>query len=231
MPALKPGEDPRRVLRRHRERGPAHLFTFDELAEAAIESPATTRSRLRTTTDARTAALYITEALAKRSIQLTDVEAVQALAGAATPEEWQKRWPRFDLYRCGFPSCPAIILVPGLCEAHGTRPFAKVVGDHFVIWTGREYTEMCRVVFGVVDAGAVEHVDRNSWNCHPDNLIAPTDVRGRSSRRHRWSYGYRELANLFDVSEDGVRQAVSRGLFDPASLSSLVNFWRRRQKH
>jgi hypothetical protein len=232
MPALKPRENPRKVFKqRHRERGPSRLFTFDDLAVAAVEAPSTTRSKLRTTTDARTAALYITEALTRRSQRLTDEEAVHALAGTATLKEWRARWPRFDLYRCGFPSCVATMLEPGLCTPHGGsfQPFAKIEGDHFVLWTGREYTPICRVIFGVIGSGAVEHVDQNAWNNHPDNLAVPADVHVRSARRNRWSYGYRELADLFDLSEDGTRQAASRGLFTPSSLDSVTSFWWLRQ--
>lgn len=233
MPILKPGENPRKVFKtKHRERGPSRFFTFDDLAEAAVESPATTRTRLRTTTDARTAALYITEALARRSKKLTDDEVVEALSGVATAAEWRGRWPRFDLHRCGFPNCVAVTLESGLCDQHGgsPEPFAKIVGDHFVLWTGREYTPICRVIFGVIGSGAVEHIDQNPWNNHPDNLMVPADVHARSSRRNRWSYGYRELSDLFGLSEDGTRQAASRGLFNPASLDSVASFWWLRHK-
>lgn len=232
MPILKQGENPRKVFRqRHRERGPSRLFTFDDLAVAADEAPATTRSRLRTTTDARTAARYIIEALARRSVRLTDVEAVQALHGAATLKQWQNRWPRFDLFSCGFPACTATMLEPGLCDQHGgsMQPFAKIVDDHFMLWTGREYTPLCRVIFGVISGGAVEHVDQNPWNNHPDNLAVPAEASVRSARRNRWSYGYRELADLFDLSEDGTRQAASRRQFNPASLDSVTSFWWLRQ--
>lgn len=230
MPILKRGENPRKVFRqRHRERGPSRLFTFDDLAVAADESPATTRSRLRTTTDARTAARYIVDALARRSVLLTDEQAVETLQ--TTLKHWRARWPRFDLYQCGFPSCKATMLQPGLCEQHGgsLQPFAKIVDDHFMIWTGREYTPLCRVIFGVIGGGAVEHIDQNPWNYHPDNLAVPADGNVRSARRNRWSYGYRELADLFDLSENGTRQAVSRGLFEPASLDSITSFWWLRQ--
>jgi len=232
MPILKPGENPRKVFRqRHRERGPSRLFTFDDLADAANEAPSTTRSKLRTSTDARTAALYIVEALTRRSQKLTDEEAVQALAGAATLKEWRGRWPRFDLYRCGFPNCTVTLLEPSLCAEHGGpfQPFARINGDHFEFWTGREYTPICRIIFGIIGSGAVEHVDQNAWNNHPDNLAVPADVHVRSSRRSRWSYGYRELADLFGLSEDGARQAVSRGIVNPASLDSVTSFWWLRQ--
>jgi len=233
MPTLKPGENPRKVFKqRHRERGPARLFTFDDLAAAALEAPSTTRKKLRTTTDARTAARYIMDVLARSSARLSDEQAVQALGRYATPETWRARWPRFDLYRCGFPDCVEVTLLePGLCMKHGgpLRPFAKIEEDHFMIWTGHEYTPICRMIFGVVGSGAVEHVDKNSWNNHPDNLAVPADVRVRSARRNRWSYGYAELGKLFELSEDGTRQAVSRGLFDPASLDSVTSFWLLRQ--
>jgi hypothetical protein len=232
MKPFKPGSDPRKVFKgEHRERKPTRLFTFDDLATAAVEAPATTRKKLRTTTNARTVALYIVDALARGSVRLSDEEAVQALAGAATLKEWRGRWPRFDLYRCGYPDCVNTLLDAGLCVSHGgsARPTVKIEGDHFVMWTGRAYTPICRVIFGVIDSGAVEHIDQNSWNNHPDNLIAPADVHVRSTRRNRWSYGYAELGDLFGLSVDGTRQAASRGLFDPASLDSVTSFWFLRQ--
>lgn len=232
MPTLKPNENPRKTFgQRHRERGPCRLFTFDDLAAAADEAPSTTRKKLRTTTDARTAALYVVEALTRRSMKLTDEEVVQALRGEATLKEWRGRWPRFDLYRCGFPGCETALLEPSLCDQHGgpLQPFAKINGDHFMVWTGREYTPICCVVFGVIGSGAVEHIDRNSWNNHPDNLAIPADVHVRSSRRNRWSYGYRELSDLFGLSEDGTRQLASRGQFNPASLDSITSYWWLRQ--
>lgn len=232
MATLKPGTNPRKQFKHeHRERGPIRLFTFDDLAAAAIESPATTRKKLRTTTDARTAALYVIDALSRGSVRLSDEEIPHALNDRATLKEWRARWPRFDLYRCGFPGCAITLLESGLCGSHGgpTRPIAKIDGDHFMIWTGREYTEICRMIFGVIGAGAVEHIDRNPWNNHPDNLMVPADVRVRSARRNRWSYGYSELADLFGLSEDGTRQAASRGLFDPASLDSVTSYWLLRQ--
>ncbi len=233
MPALKPGENPRKLFRHHhRERGQTRLFTLSDLASAAHEAPATTRSRLRTTTDARTAALYIIDALARRSEKLSDEEVVQTLKNV-TLVEWHRRWPRFDLYRCGFPDCTNTMVEPGLCPRHGgsIRPLVMIDGDHFVMWTGREYVEICHVIFGVSSTTPVEHLDRNTWNSHPDNLAAPADRRVRVRQRHRWSYGYRELGNLFGLSETGVRQAASRGILDPSSLRNICSFWALKHGH
>jgi hypothetical protein len=233
MPAFKPGENPRKLFRHHhRERGQTRLFTLSDLAGAANEAPATTRSRLRTTTDARTAALYIIDALARRSEKLSDEEAVQTIKNV-TLVEWRRRWPRFDLYRCGFPDCASTMAEPGLCPSHGgsIRPLVMIDGDHFVMWTGREYTEICHVIFGVAGTTPVEHLDRNTWNSHPDNLAAPTDRRVRVRQRRRWSYGYRELGDLFGLSETGVRQAASRGILDPSSLRNICMFWALKHGH
>lgn len=41
----------------------------------------------------------------------------------------------------------------------------------------------------------------------------------------RFAYTYADLAVLFGMTEGAVRQAVSRGKFDPRSLSSLFHFW------
>lgn len=52
---------------------------------------------------------------------------------------------------------------------------------------------------------------------------------GREKARARlWAYGYADLALLFGMSENAVRQAVKRGAFDPASLESVVDFSNKR---
>jgi hypothetical protein len=50
-------------------------------------------------------------------------------------------------------------------------------------------------------------------------------------RRHRergpkrFVFTYADLADLFGMTEGAVRQAVSRGKFDPHNLHSLCHFW------
>lgn len=52
---------------------------------------------------------------------------------------------------------------------------------------------------------------------------------GREKPRAKlWAYGYAELALLFGMTENAVRQAVNRGAFDPASLADVVDFANRR---
>lgn len=95
--------------------------------------------------------------------------------------------------------------------------------DHFMLRIGSRYLPICHTMLGMGHGGRIGHLDGNTWNSHPDNLaIVEGDAH---KRRNRWSYGYRELADLFGLSEDGTRQAVSRGQFNPASLDSITSFW------
>lgn len=43
----------------------------------------------------------------------------------------------------------------------------------------------------------------------------------------RFCYTYQDLAVLFDMKPEAVRQAASRGRFDPSSLQSIVSFCAR----
>lgn len=229
MRKLRPGDNPRKVFSKsHRERGPAKLFTFDDLAAAAVEAPATTRSRLRTSTDARQAALYIINALARRSTKLVD-DAAAASVGLSLVQ-WRQRWPRFELFGCGFPDCKKSLLQPGLCQDHGgpLRPFALVDDDHVMLWTGSEYTPICHVMLNVPDTQRVEHLDGNTWNNRPMNLRGPEDI--VAAQRTRWSYGYAELASLFGLSEASTRKAVSRGAVRPNMLKDVHAFATLRER-
>jgi len=228
--AIPKKTDPRRFFRSHRERGPRRFFTFADIAIAADEALTTTRSNLRCTDDARTVAIYITNALVRRSRKLTDEELV-AVLGQDTLPAWQARWPRFDLYSCGMPSCTDVLLEPGLCGQHGgpSQPLVVLHDNHFALRVGREYIPICHLVLGATTRDfAARHRDGNSWNSRPDNL-EPAEHAPRLNRA-QWSYGYRELADLFGLSEDGTRQAVSRGSFNPRSLSSITSFWFLRNK-
>ena len=41
-----------------------------------------------------------------------------------------------------------------------------------------------------------------------------------------WAFGYADLAQLFQVSEGAVRQAVHDGRLDPSNLKALCESWR-----
>lgn len=151
------------------------------------------------------------------------------LRGQGTVSAWKRRWPRFDVYRCGAAACREVLLEPGYCRDHGSeRPLITLSDDdHFLVWLGRRYVPICQVIFGSNHPVQVHHVDDNTWNSHPDNLVL-FDGSTIRTKRTQWSYGYRELGNLFGLSEEAVRQAASRGTLDPASLSNICSFWTLR---
>jgi hypothetical protein len=214
------GTDPRDHFRRHRERGPGQFrFTFADVADAADQALDTTRTRLRLDDDVRDVALYVGRALAQRSRKLKPREIASALKREA--RNWRLRWPRFDLYWCGVPSCKTLALEPGLCATHGGPrfPAVSIQDGYFVLRVGNRYEPFHRFVVGTRQ---VRHLDGNLWNNRAENL---EPVRSPTFKRLQWSYGYRELAELFVVSEDGVRQAVARKVLDPASLESICCFW------
>jgi len=222
--------DPRRFFKKHhRERGPGRFqFTYAEIAEASDQALNTVRSTLRLGRTPREVSLYVARALAGRSTQLDADEVAKLLGDAVEIERWATRWPRFDLYHCGVAGCASVLLEPGLCVSHGgsPRPFAVLRENHFMVWIGRSYEPLCHVVLGAPRHIQVCHRDGNTWNNRHDNLeIAGCPVGLAPSRRKRWTYGYTELADLFGLTEDGVRQAVARKILDPSSLESVCCFW------
>jgi hypothetical protein len=214
------GTDPRTFLRRHRERGPGQFrFTFADVAEAADQTAHTARTRLRLGDDAREVALYVGRALGLRSRKLTNREIATTLKRSA--RHWRLRWPRFDLYWCGVPSCKTINLQPGLCTTHGGPrfPTVSIQDGYFVLRAGGRYEPFHRFVIGTRNA---RHIDGNRWNNRVENLEPQY---ASTFKRLEWEYGYRELADLFAITEDGVRQAVARDVLDPGSLESICSFW------
>lgn len=201
-----------------------------DVAEAAQQSPNTVRSVLSLkASGVRDVAFYITHALTVNSTPL-DRDEINALFGDEV-ERWNHRWPRFDLYHCGARGCHQILVAPGLCPAHGgpVRPTVTIREDHFMVWVGRQYEPICRLILGCPHDLKVCHCDGNPWNSHHDNLMVDGWPTGAvPSRRKRWTYDYGKLAALLGTSEDGVRQLVSRGALDPGSLESLCSLYVKR---
>jgi len=203
-------------------RGPGRFkFGYADIAAACGRALDTVRTDLRLDARVEAVAVYVIRALGQRAHKLTEAEAV-AVFGCA-PAAWAARTPRFDVYRCAIEECPALLLEPTVCGQHGgsRQPFAIIGRDHIQLRLAGEYLPLCRVVVGA-RADRVDHADSNSWNCAPDNLTA---VGLRQGGRRTWSFGYPELAALLDMSEDAVRQAVTRGALNPGSLASVCSFW------
>lgn len=210
----------RQPARRLSQRGPGRFrFGYREVAQACARALHTVRSDLRLDAPIEVVATYVAKAIGQRAVKLTDAEVAKALG--CNLAAWQARQPRVEVYRCPFPDCMALLLEPGLCGDHGgsRRPFAALGTDHIFVRIGDGYQPLCHAVVG---GERVEHIDGNSWNCAIDNLQTP-------HTRRVWSYTYADLATLFGMSEDAVRQAASRKLLDPASLSSVCSLWALRQ--
>lgn len=167
----------------------------------------------------------------REPIPKLNAEEFVALRGRGSVEAWKRRWPKFDVFRCAAIDCREVLLERGLCQTHGGDRALVALSDddHFMVWLGR-YVPICQMIFGSNHPVQIQHIDGNTWNSHPDNLtlLDATQIR---TKKNRWSYSYRELSNLFNLSEDGTRQAVSRGILNPASLDSITSFWLLRQNH
>lgn len=207
-------------------------ISHQDIAEAAQQSPSTVRSVLSLKdSSTRDVALYVTRVLTANSAPLEHAE-IDVLFGDQV-EQWNRRWPRFDLYHCGVRGCHQILVAPGLCTAHGgpSRPTVTIREDHFMVWVGRQYEPICRLILGCPRDLKVCHCDGNPWNSHHDNLMVEGWPTGAiPSRRKRWTYDYAKLATALETSEDNVRQLVSRGAFDPGSLESICHFLSRSMK-
>lgn len=211
-------------------RGPGRFrFGYAEIAQVCGLALTTVRSDLRLSSSVELVAQYIMRALGQRGVdQLLDDAAAAKLLNCSV-EHWQQRWPRFDAYRCLAEGCATVLLEPGACPEHGgsPAPLGVIDGDHVFIRLGRGYTPIC-VLFSAVGKAGVKHLDGNLWNNRPSNLAPDGDGVAVGTSIRRWEYGYAELATLLGMSEEAVRQAVSRGMLNPASLDSICSYWSLR---
>jgi DNA-directed RNA polymerase specialized sigma24 family protein len=56
-------------------------------------------------------------------------------------------------------------------------------------------------------------------------MVRLTNRTRRKAWAKLWAYSYADLAELFDMTEGGVRRAVERGRVDPSSLRNICRFW------
>lgn len=174
---LKPGENPRHVLPRHRERGEV-LFNYSlkVIAEAANVEYQTVRKavtqKLLDPKDMRSVAQYVARALVRKSAPMNAVE----LKGKMGPKQaawWENRWPKFELYCCAAPGCSALLFGPGACAEHGgdRRPTVRFDSDfHIVILVGKDYVPLHRFITQAPPGMQTHHRDGNPWNNRWENL-------------------------------------------------------------
>jgi hypothetical protein len=103
----------------------------------------------------------------------------------------------------------------------------------------------------------VRFIDGNPFNHHVDNLVVltkvsaaafdqgvltidealdldeslPVEIRRRFSggrKKKKWVYGLAEISRAANITVSRVRQDISRGVFDPGKLDSVVEFCSRR---
>lgn len=174
---LKPGENPRHVLPRHRERGEVVFnYSLKVISEAANVEYQTVRKavsgKILDPADFRSVAQYVTRALARKS-ELANVLELKGRMGAQQAKWWENRWPRFELYCCAAPGCKELLFGPGACAEHGgdRRPTMKFDGSlHIVVLVGKDYMPLHRLVTQAPPGMQTHHRDGNPWNNRWENL-------------------------------------------------------------
>jgi hypothetical protein len=195
---LGPGENPRKTLRKHRERGPKRFeYTYEKLAN--LRGIKEQSLRLHVTkgeldpSDLLSVSCYLMKAVVGPQEALADESALEAINEdpALKLEAWQSRYPLFEIFQCAFRDCPNPIVGPGLCRNHGhvRRALELDRQNYLMVLVGVDYVPFHRLVMGEPANLHVHHQDRNKWNNRPSNLEALTGIehflehRGLGDRR------------------------------------------------
>jgi hypothetical protein len=59
-------------------------------------------------------------------------------------------------------------------------------------------------------------------------MVHVTGLSAAGGHSKLWAFGYGDFAHLLGISEDAVRQMVSRGQFAPGDLEAICEFWQQR---
>lgn len=184
MEPLAPGQNPRDVLPRHRERGPKRFeYTVETIAAAAGLALSYVRGyRSRVFESLSEVVEFVQHHAQRRSRVLTDAEAAERLfpdpyLRSHYAARWERRWPRFQPYGCASVGCSEVIFQPGFCYVHGgsKKPAVRLSGldgGYFQVLVGPIYKPLHRLVMGEPAGLDVHHLDENRWNNHPSNLAA-----------------------------------------------------------
>ena len=166
--------NPRDYFSSHRERGmKQHTYTFQDIADAAGLALSTVRSQPKEALRSlQRVAVFITQRLNRRSRRVDDLKVLRAQFGAKL-ELWENRFPRFDLYRCGYSGCPQVLLYEGLCSACGGPSHPTLIfdpNDYVAVYLGGLYLPWHRLVLTAPVGSDTHHHDGNKWNNRLDNL-------------------------------------------------------------
>lgn len=176
MPELHEGDDPRVVFgKHHKERGPAKFFfTFEDVADLVELKVATVRLRFSLKQSRASLLLAVAQLiqkhLARRSRRLSEEELRVFFETPERLEQWEGRWPRFDLYWCG--GCEEVLVEAGLCPScGGSRPGLHLLGDEFYVRVGNRNLPFRWLLHpDRAPRGSVRVRDGNWFNNRPENL-------------------------------------------------------------
>lgn len=181
---LKPGDNPRRALPNHEERGPVpYNYTLQQVAEAAGVNYQTVRKAVSDgrldPENLRSVAGYIQGALTRKSKPLS--EEALGLLPPRLRRWWKNRWPEFELHLCAHPGCQELLFFAGTCAEHGgdRKPPIRFDSDgHIVVLLGAkgEYIPLHRLITQAEPGSGLQthHRDGNSWNNRWSNLESLT---------------------------------------------------------
>lgn len=176
---IQPGQNPRDVFRRHRERGHKKFeYTYETLANLKGIKEQSVRVAVH---DGRldpenllSVSRYLLKTAVPSEAPLTNEEFVKAIGEEEALNKWSARYPRFDMFVCGYPECGELLVGARLCAKHGPAKPMLILNKalYFEMLIGNDYIPLHRLVMGEPAGMDVHHKDHNRWNNHPANLEA-----------------------------------------------------------
>jgi len=250
---LKPGDNPRQALPRHRERAAIiHAFTLEDLAEAAGVNYQSVRKAVaegRILIEKKESGLPL-KAAELRSI-VSYVARNLALKGHALPEEqvlerlpkqlrgwWANRFPKFDLFSCQTPGCSELLFSSGLCAQHGGPRKPEIAlgndGSLLLLLAGQSYVPLARLITQAAGGEHTHHRDGNPWNNRMDNLetLSPDEHADRHNGGLLTAPVVKKQPPRKPLRSElgGMTKAELQKLLDEAYVKGLADGRKRRQE-
>lgn len=200
-------------------------FTYQSLVDATGLSLESIRSGANDLRDALRSGdlVLLAERISVRtrvkSRRLTDEE-IGRLLGERKLSMWERRFPRFDIWRCARDDCRAVLFNSGRCVLHGGDPplIRFDANLYFEVLVGRKYVPLHRLMCGEPKGSEVHHIDVNKWNNRIENLqiLSPEEHRqhhaetaaGQERRRGpaKFTYTCEEIGSLTGLTAETVRK-------------------------